>query len=367
MDTSLKKYILIDVVPKTVSKEEAIKNLEETLSLIGTFGGGKVVEVIQRRENPHPGTYIGSGKAQEVGKLIDRYGVDTVILNGGATSAQIYKLQKLYWDINPDIEVWDRVDLILKIFEKHATTVQSKLQIQLAKLQHMGPRMYGLSQELGRQGGGIGTRGSGETNIELMKRHWRDSILNIERKLKDIQNKQESQIQRRKKYGFKTVSIIGYTNSGKTTLFNYISRKGHLGKDALFATLDSAISSVYIPKLNQKILISDTIGFIQNLPPKLIKAFKSTLLESINADLLLHVIDMSDKKMEEKIEVVENIISELNIDNKNCIYVGNKIDLIDEKKLIEKINFFSGKKMIWISSKTGENIEKLKNLIADNL
>jgi GTP-binding protein HflX len=362
-----KRYIVIDVVPLTIKKEEAMEMLEELISLIATYGGGQVVEVIQRRADPHPGTYIGSGKAKEVSELISKYKIDAIIINGIATSAQQFRLQKMYWDINPEIEVWDRIDLILNIFEKHAVSAESKLQIQLAKMQHMGPRMYGLSEELGRQGGGIGTRGAGETNVELMKRHWKDAIKVVETKLKQIEKKQQSQIERRKKNGLRTISIVGYTNAGKTTLFNILTRKGHYGKDALFATLDSAVSTLYLKDLQEKVLVSDTIGFIQNLPPNLIKAFTSTLMESIHADLLIHVVDVSDSKMYEKIHVVKNIIAELGIKHKKQLFVGNKADLLQPEALKKIEDNLNGNKIIFISAKEGTNIEILKNELSKQL
>ncbi|MBP7966764.1 50S ribosome-binding GTPase, partial [Candidatus Woesebacteria bacterium] len=215
-----KKFILIDVIPPIIPKEEAQENLDEMVSLINTYGGGEIVQIIQRRADPHPGTYIGSGKAEEVVEIIRSKKIDAVIINGLATSSQIFKLTKLFWEVNPDIEVWDRVDLILHIFEKHARTAEAKIQINLAQMRHMGPRMYGLSGELGRQAGGIGGRGVGETNVELMKRHWRDAIKNTADRLAELDKIRSRQLERRKEIGFKTVSIVGYTNAGKSTLFN---------------------------------------------------------------------------------------------------------------------------------------------------
>ncbi|QQS43387.1 GTPase HflX [Candidatus Roizmanbacteria bacterium] len=360
-----KKYILIDVVPPTVRREDAKQDLDEMVSLIGTLGGGKIVEIIQRRANPHPGTYIGSGKAEEVAVLIAKYKIDIVIINGIATSTQQYKLLQRYWKVNPNIEVWDRVDLILHIFAKHARTTEAKLQIQLAQMHHMGPRMYGLSEELGRQAGGIGTRGAGETNVELMKRHWRDGIKSTRDKLAELVNNRERQLERRKQIGFKTVSIVGYTNAGKTTLFNRLAKKEKLAKDVLFATLDSTVGKLYLPLLRQEIMVSDTIGFIQNLPPSLIDAFKSTLMESVHADLLMHVIDASDPKMYEKISVVNNILEELEIGDKKQLYVFNKTDKISNQHKQEIISNIEGQEYHFLSAVTGEGIEELKDKIGD--
>jgi len=330
-----KKYILIDVVPPTVRREDAAQDLEEMVSLIGTYGGGKIVEIIQRRASPHPGTYIGSGKAKEVAALIERYQIDIVIINGITTSAQQYKLLKMYWEVNPDIEVWDRVDLILHIFDKHARTAEAKLQIKLAQMGHMGPRMYGMSEELGRQGGGIGTRGSGETNVEVMKRHWRDQIKEVQNQLNKLSKTRQQQLDRRSRQGFQTISIVGYTNAGKTSLFNALAKKEKLAKDALFATLESAVGKIFLPTLRKEVLITDTIGFIRDLPPKLVDAFKSTLMESINASLLIHVIDASDPRMHDKIQTVEEVLTEIGIQDKPILNVYNKADRLSEAEIIE--------------------------------
>lgn len=360
MNNSNNRYILIDVVPPTTSKEEAQDNLTEILSLIDTFGGGEVVEIIQRRAHPHPGTYIGSGKAEEVALMVKDLKIDVVIVNAIAKTTQLYKLEKMFWKYNPNIQVWDRVDLILQIFAKHAKTAEAKLQIELAAMSHMGPRMYGLSGELGRQAGGIGGRGAGETNVELMKRHWRDAIKKTADKLKVLEKNRENQLKRRREVGLKTVSIVGYTNAGKTTLFNKLTKKDKLAKNVLFATLDSNVGKIYFHETQREILVSDTIGFIQNLPAELVEAFKSTLMESINADLLLHVIDITDPKMYQKINIVEEILNDLGLQDKRKMYVFNKAESIPENVITHLKENFKDKHPQFISARDGLHIEELK-------
>lgn len=356
-----------------ISHDEAARDLEELKSLVQTFGGAPaqrgpnhaqrdatIVHVIQRKMRPDPKTYIGSGKAEEIADLVKVDKIDVVVMNAIVKPTQLFNLRKLMWNDNPNIKVWDRIDLILNIFDKNAHTAEAKLQIELARMRHMGPQIYGLGGTvLSRQGGGIGTRGLGETNIELMKRHWRNEMKVVTDKLTKITTERERQLMRRQEIGFKTISIVGYTNAGKSTLFNRLTGKQKRAADALFATLDSNVGKVYLQKSQRSVLVSDTIGFIQNLPTKLIEAFKSTLMESVNADLLLHVIDAADTLMHEKIAVVEGVLHELGIYDKPRIYVFNKVDsasAIDAQGLRE---VYENYHPIFISAKSGEGMEEL--------
>lgn len=360
------RFILVNLVPLVFNREAALFDLEELKSLVDTLGGATIVRVIQRRTKPDPGTFIGSGKALEVSDLIQKEKINAVVVNNILSSSQIFNLEQIFWKVNPDIKVWDRIDLILNIFDKHAATREAKLQIELARMRHMGPRMYGLGTFFSRLGGGIGTRGKGQTNIELMKRHWRIEMKKIELQLQKLEKNRENQTLRRHELGFKTISIVGYTNAGKTSLFNAFTGKEKLALDVLFATLDSTIGKIHLPG-NKEVLVSDTIGFIQNLPPHLVTAFKSTLMESIHADLLLHCIDASDVLMYEKIEVVENVLKELGIENKKKIYVFNKIDKKDHLDRQEICEIFGQYDPQFISVKTGEGLEELQHIIASKV
>lgn len=361
------RFILVNVVQPVFNLRAAEYDLGELKSLVDTFGGATIVKIIQRRMRPDPGTYIGKGKTEEVTELIKLQKVDVVVINDVVKASQLHKLEQAFWTVNPDIQVWDKVDLILHIFDKHAVTAEAKLQIELATMRHMGPRMYGLGNTFfSRQAGGIGGRGIGETNIELMKRHWRREMKHVQDKLDKLTANRERQIANRRELGLPTISIVGYTNAGKSSLFNLLTGKKTLVENALFATLDSSVGKLYLPEVKKEVMISDTIGFIQNLPAKLVQAFKSTLMESINADLLLQVIDVSDPLQYEKIAVVEQVIKDLGIDHKPRIYVFNKIDAkpdFDKKTFMDLYRLYNPQ---FVSVLHNQGIDTLIQAISDH-
>lgn len=333
--------------------------LKELKELVDAYDGEVVDFVVQNREVHDKGLYLGLGRIEEVKELIKIKKIDVVVLNAIIKPGQLFDMKNLWLKSNPNIEVWDRVDLILHIFALHARTAEAKLQIELASMRHMGPRIYGMGAVMSRQGGSIGTRGIGETNTERMKRHWREEMKVTSDKLDKLIQQKYNQHERRRRNGILTISIIGYTNAGKTSLFNLLTGKDKSAKDSLFVTLDSAVGKVYFKNLRQDLLVSDTIGFISNLPAKLVDAFKSTLMESINADMLIQVIDISDDNYEHKIETVNKILIELGIASKRRIFVFNKIDKIhatDKDALIAKYKNYSP---VFISVKEHEGIDSL--------
>lgn len=358
------RILPVHVINPQLNKEKALHMAEELESLISTLDSEIPDRIIQKLDQPNMATYIGKGKIVEVAQKIIDDEIDVVVLNAMVKPRQVHALKEQLQKAKPDIEVWDRVDLILYIFDKHASTQEAKLQIELARMNYMGPRIYGMGYIMSRQGGGIGTLGVGETNTELMKRHWRDQKKKITDELAKISKSREQQLDRRKRAGFKTVSIVGYTNAGKSSLFNLLTNKHVLAKNVLFATLDSSVGRMYLEDLQAEVLVTDTIGFIRDLPPLLISAFKSTLMESIHADVLLHVIDVSDPEMNTKIRVVRDILKELGRNVDEVIYVFNKIDAVpslNKEEIAEKYGLFSP---IFISVKKDEGIEKIKECIS---
>lgn len=344
------KAILIDVINKKTSKKVAEKRLNELENLVNTYGGIVVVKAIQKRGIPDYETYIGKGKVEEIFQLGKQHGAHILVVNNILKPKQIFNLDENLRKTR--MRTWDRIDLILKIFDKHAKTTEAKLQIELAGIRHMGPRIYGMGFELSQQTGAVGQRaGQGETNIELMKRHLKIHELNILKKLKHYELINQGHRDRRKRQNLQTVAIVGYTNAGKSSLLNALTGKDVYIADELFATLDTRIGKLYIPASDdikkksdneeykyipgKEILISDTIGFIQDLPPELIQAFKSTLAETVESDLILHVIDINDQDIHDKIVIVEEILTQLGLENKPKLYVFNKVDILAHRIVFE--------------------------------
>lgn len=359
--------MVISLVPWNQDHQKTQDNLDEVISLVSTFGGSVSEIVNQNSARADKATYIGRGKAFEISNLIVEKGIDVVVINDNLKSSQLYALKTIFEKTKPEILVWDRTDLILKIFEKNASTAEAKLQIRLANTRHKGPELYGLGSTMSQQGGGIGTRGAGETNSEVMRRHWRSEIKSIENQLEKLTTSRQQQRKNRNQGDQPTISIIGYTNSGKTTLFNLMTKKENVTKDALFVTLDSGVGELYLPKVNKKVYVSDTIGFIQNLPSETINAFESTLMETINADLLLHVIDISDKQMFDKIAVVEGVLFNLGIDSKKQLYIFNKIDKPNNAVKDDLLYNFSSFNPQFISAINGEGYSLLLDAIQKEL
>lgn len=378
------KAILIDIIPPSLSSEESEHRMLEAENLIKTYGGIILIKKIQKKLVPNYKTFIGSGKVEELIAEGKEQKANILIVNNELKPHQTYNLAESFR--TADIQVWDRIDLILKIFQKHAQTHEAKLEIELASIRHMGPRIFGMGMQLSRQGGGIGTKGVGETNIEFMKRHLAKMEMRIKDELESCKKVRKLHRESRRRHDLKTVGIIGYTNAGKSSLLNALTRKGAYVANKLFATLDTRVGKMYLPVTEfdpsklpagvglprpYEVLLSDTIGFIQDLPPQLIKSFQSTLEETIESDLLLHVIDCNDPKLMPKIKVVNEILGQINVFHKPCIYVFNKIDLVPKHTLKELKQSLSShfKKFnpTFVSTIKPEGLDELKEKITKQL
>ncbi len=358
---SIKKAILADVIHYTVPREEAEERMRELEELTKTYGGIAVVKTIQRRSKPDYQTFIGKGKVEEIladGKTLS---ADVLVINEILKPGQIYNLEEALRPIK--MKVWDRIDLILHIFDRHATSAEAKLQIELARIRHMGPRIYNLGEQLGRQRGGTGTRGgAGESNTEAMKRHLKERERKTIERLKTYEGVRTEHRKNRSRSGFKTIALVGYTNSGKTALLNSLTKRKEYSANELFATLDTRVGELYLPEAQTSVLLSDTIGFIRGLPPELIQAFRSTLSEAVHADLLLHVIDSADPKIDEKKKVVEEILSALGLHDHPRVLVYNKSDLMNEAKSVRVYPH-----EVTVSALTKHGLPELKRCIQEKL
>ncbi len=357
------KTILLDIIPKDTDRRLAEENLTELQELIDAVGGILIKKVIQKRGRPSAKTFLGTGKIEEVSAFCKTEQIDLTIINGMLKPNQYVHLQKFF----PKKKLWDRVDLILNIFDKHADSQSAKLQIKLARLQHEIPKIYARESTtlFERAGAGIGTRGMGEKGIEAEKRHIRQQIKQLEDKIKAIQVSQENQRKRRKRTGMMTTALVGYTNAGKSTLMRTLSKKKEVISDnALFTTLDTKVGKVWLPETNTEILLADTIGFIRDLPPNLISSFLATLEEAKQADLLLHVIDVSDPKFEEKIEVVEKILEQIGCHEIPTLYVFNKIDQLKYPLKSWQIKWARDFPPVFISCVKKQGLEKVKERLS---
>lgn len=328
-------------------------SLEELKSLTEAAGGEVMATLVQARERINNTTYIGSGKLQELKHLAAELQPDLIIFDRELSPVQLRNLEE-----ELDFKVIDRTRLILDIFSQRARSNEGKLQVELALLEYRLPRLTGKGAAMSRLGAGIGTRGAGEQKLELDRRHIRKRIQEVKKKLDKVQSTRNLQREKRQRAGIKVVSLVGYTNAGKSSLFNTICRTGHRSgmeqveaDHRLFQTLDTTIRKVYLPS-RREILLTDTVGFIQNLPHHLMAAFRSTLEEAVDADLLLHVADLSDPNLLEKIAVVEEVLRELGADQERILTVFNKADQLDNPPL-------PGHHGLVVSALTGQGIDTL--------
>ena len=331
------------------------ESLDELESLTNTAGGIVIQRVLQKRQKPDSATYIGSGKAQELGLACQALEIDLVIFDDELTGAQARNIEELI----SGARVIDRTQLILDIFAQRAQSHEGKLQVELAQLKYSLPRLMGLGTVLSRLGGGIGTRGPGESQLEVDRRHIRRRISDLDSELKELSRQRGLRRARREKTGQDIVALVGYTNAGKSTLLNALSGANVLAEDKLFATLDPVMRKIDLPE-NRDCLLVDTVGFIRKLPHQLVEAFKSTLEETLCADLILIVSDASSDQCAEQRAVVLDVLRQLGASGKPMLEVLNKCDSIPEKLMPTA-------DALPISARTGEGLEELREAISKRI
>ncbi|WP_343209927.1 GTPase HflX [Anaerolentibacter hominis] len=337
------------------SAEESLDELEE---LVQTAGAVTVGRLLQNRERVHPGTYIGKGKIDEVRELLLERNATGVICDDELTPAQMRNLEDAL-----DVKVMDRTMVILDIFAQRATTKEGKIQVELAQLRYRATRLVGMRNSLSRLGGGIGTRGPGEKKLEMDRRLIRERISRLKQELEDVKSSRETARKQRSANPTPVIALVGYTNTGKSTLLNKLTGAGVLEEDKLFATLDPTTRSLKLAS-GQEILLTDTVGFIRKLPHHLVEAFRSTLEEAKYADIILHVVDSANPMAYIQMHTVYETLKLLNIQDKTIITVFNKQDLLESPQIIRDLK---ADKTVKISARTGEGLDQLLAVIEETL
>ena len=345
------RALLVGFATSSQDRWREMDSLEELEQLARTAGAEVFEKILQIREKPDPSYLLGRGKVQEIRRIVETFGLDLVIVNRELSPSQHRNLEAAI-----GVKVIDRTELILDIFAQHARTAEAKIQVELAQLEYRLSKLVGRGTELSRLGGGIGTRGPGEKKLEIDRRRIEDRIAFLRRKLRDIERTRALQ-RKRRQHIFK-VSLVGYTNTGKSTLMNQLTRAGVLVEDQLFATLDAVTRVLYHPDRRIRIVLSDTVGFIENLPHHLVASFRATLGVVQEADLLAHVVDVSHPRLEERMAVVEQVLEEIGVARKPRIVVFNKLDLLLETGLLERLRE-RYPDSVFVSALTGEGLDTL--------
>lgn len=335
-------------------EKDVYESLDELEELAKTAGAVTVAKVIQNRDSFHPGTYIGKGKIEEVRTLAQELNATGVVCDDELSPAQLKNLED-----GLQLKVIDRTVMILDIFAARANTKEGKIQVELAQLKYRSSRLIGLGNSLSRLGGGIGTRGPGEKKLEVDRRLIRDRISQLKRELDDVKQARETARVKRSKNPIPVVAIVGYTNAGKSTLLNTLTDAGVLQEDKLFATLDPTTRNLKLES-GQEVLLTDTVGFIRKLPHHLIEAFKSTLEEAKYADIILHVVDMSNPVAHKQMHVVYETLEKLDVKDKPIITAFNKVDQVVQDEVIKDLK---ADETLKISAKQGIGLEELLNTI----
>jgi GTP-binding protein HflX len=359
-DTAIQREIPADAAGPELDAEESLAEFRE---LVESAGGEVAAELLQRRAKPDPATLVGSGKVEEISGVAASVEADLVLFDHDLTPTQLRNLEKAL-----PCRVLDRTQLILDIFARHARTREGQLQVELAQMEYMLPRLTGKGKVMSQLGGGIGTRGPGETQLETDRRRIQKRIDQLKLDLEAVRRVRKQQRQRREAVPVPTVALVGYTNAGKSTLFNALTGAQVLQSSRMFATLDPKLRAIELES-RRKVLLSDTVGFIRNLPHTLVTSFRATLEEVVQAEVLLHVRDASSEYGEEQKSQVEKVLGELDALGKPRIEVLNKADLLDADEragLEERAAAHTGSAkagMVVVSARTGEGLEGLLKAI----
>lgn len=344
------RVLLVGVVKSGRERWAKIEALEELAALCKTSGGTVIEKLIQVRAHPDPATLVGKGKAHELNTICTTYDIDLIIFDDELTPTQIRNLEDII-----GVRVLDRPALILDIFAIHARTAEAKTQVELAQLEYLKTRLTGLGREMSRLGGGIGTRGPGETQLEVDRRRIEQRIQTLRQRLTRIDC--ERQTQRKRRRNILQFALVGYTNAGKSTIFNRLTRAHTKVSDELFATLDANTRLLKLSR-NLSVVLTDTVGFIRNLPTQLIASFRSTLAEIKDADLILHIADASTPQVKEQIATVEETLQTLGVGEKPTLLIFNKIDRVFDETVLGRLKE-QYEDAVFISALTGYGIEKL--------
>ncbi len=354
--TFRERIVLVGVITDQGSEEATNEALDELSQLVDTAGADEVARVTQRRHAPDPATFVGQGKAEEIYRVAEAADADTVVFDDELTPAQQFNLERIL-----KRSALDRTAVILDIFAQNASTPEGKAQVELAQLRYRLPRLRGSGKRLSQQGGGIGTRGPGETQLEVDRRRLVRRVHKLENQLKDVGKHRQTQSKRRRRSANQAVAIVGYTNAGKSTVLNQLTDAGVLAQDRLFATLDAITRRLALPG-GEAVFMTDTVGFVRKLPHQLVEAFKTTLDVVIQADLLVHVVDSSAADVQGQIDAVRHVINEIGGGDVPELLVFNKSDLADPSQLL-----VDHPGSVAISAVTGEGIEKMLLTIGDRL